>query len=153
MRAAQRLALPTVAVFQTGAAGFAARQGLGAFRPLIWRVAKDPRRGGPDAGAIATDPPSASEPGVEPARTVAARVDIARFNSANRDDALRRVLAPNGEVIVGYVGLLSREKRVHLHAALADIPYPSGSRRRRTGRGVVAQAAAERHVYRAQAGP
>jgi phosphatidylinositol alpha 1,6-mannosyltransferase len=42
----------------------------------------------------------------------------------NRDDALRRVLAPNGEVIVGYVGRLSREKRVHLLAAQADIPVP-----------------------------
>jgi phosphatidylinositol alpha 1,6-mannosyltransferase len=37
MRSARRLALPTVGVFQTDAAAFAARHGLGAFRPLIWR--------------------------------------------------------------------------------------------------------------------
>jgi phosphatidylinositol alpha 1,6-mannosyltransferase len=123
MRAARRLALPTVAVFQTDAAGFAARNGLGAFRPLIWYELRRIH----DAADLTL------VPSTETHRQLADRgwnrlamwprgVDIARFNPANRDEGLRRVLAPNGETIVGYVGRLSREKRVHLLAHLADLP-------------------------------
>jgi phosphatidylinositol alpha 1,6-mannosyltransferase len=76
MRAAQRLALPTVAVFQTDAAGFAAGHGLGAFRPL--------RRIHDAADRTLVPSPQIHRQllnrGWNRLAPVAARVDIARFN-------------------------------------------------------------------------
>jgi len=49
-------------------------------------------------------------------------VDTERFNPSVRDERLRAELAPNGEMIVGYVGRLAIEKRVDLLASVAGLP-------------------------------
>jgi len=49
-------------------------------------------------------------------------VDTARFKPELRDEALRRELAPNGELIVGYVGRLAPEKHVELLSGVCGIP-------------------------------
>src|SRR5258708_39855777 len=49
-------------------------------------------------------------------------VDTERFSPARRDHRLRAEIAPDGEVIVGYVGRLAIEKRVDLLAAVAALP-------------------------------
>jgi phosphatidylinositol alpha 1,6-mannosyltransferase len=49
-------------------------------------------------------------------------VDTVRFHPAKRSDALRRVLAPRGQLLVGYVGRLAVEKRVDLLAPLCRRP-------------------------------
>jgi phosphatidylinositol alpha 1,6-mannosyltransferase len=49
-------------------------------------------------------------------------VDTERFAPARRDDRLRAQIAPDGEVIVGYIGRLAVEKRVDLLAAVAALP-------------------------------
>ena len=49
-------------------------------------------------------------------------VDTERFHPAKRDKALRAALAPNGEVLAGYVGRLATEKRVDLLAGVAALP-------------------------------
>jgi phosphatidylinositol alpha 1,6-mannosyltransferase len=49
-------------------------------------------------------------------------VDIEGFHPARRDEAVRRVLAPGGEILVGYVGRLAVEKRVDLLAQAARLP-------------------------------
>src|SRR5258708_27844935 len=49
-------------------------------------------------------------------------VDTERFSPARRDERLRAEIAPDGEVIVGYVGRLAVEKRVDLLGAVAALP-------------------------------
>jgi phosphatidylinositol alpha 1,6-mannosyltransferase len=49
-------------------------------------------------------------------------VDSVQFHPGRRDEAVRRALAPNGEVLVGYVGRLAVEKRVDLLAETVGIP-------------------------------
>lgn len=53
-------------------------------------------------------------------------VDAATFHPSWRADAgtraLRRALAPHGEVLVGYVGRLAPEKELHRLATLRDVP-------------------------------
>lgn len=49
-------------------------------------------------------------------------VDTARFRPELRDEQLRRSLAPNGELIVGYVGRLAPEKHVELLAGACATP-------------------------------
>jgi phosphatidylinositol alpha 1,6-mannosyltransferase len=49
-------------------------------------------------------------------------VDTARFAPQHRDAGLRDELAPNGELLVGYVGRLAPEKRIERLAALGRMP-------------------------------
>ncbi len=121
--AARRLDLPTVAVFQTDAAGFASHYGFGMFGPLIWHELRRIHT----AADLTLVPSTASW------RQLAARgvprlarwprgVDLELFNPAHRSAELRRQLAPNGEVIIGYAGRVSHEKRVGLLRHVADLP-------------------------------
>ena len=54
-------------------------------------------------------------------------MDAARFDPARRDTAFRARLAPNGELLVGYVGRLAPEKHVELLAAVAGLDGVRGS--------------------------
>jgi phosphatidylinositol alpha 1,6-mannosyltransferase len=49
-------------------------------------------------------------------------VDSALFHPSRRSEELRRQLAPDGELIVGYVGRLAVEKRVEQLRVLDDLP-------------------------------
>jgi phosphatidylinositol alpha 1,6-mannosyltransferase len=49
-------------------------------------------------------------------------VDTELLRPDKRDEALRAELAPNGEVLAGYVGRLATEKRVDLLAPVARLP-------------------------------
>jgi phosphatidylinositol alpha 1,6-mannosyltransferase len=48
-------------------------------------------------------------------------VDTVRFRPGLRDEALRRELAPHGELIVGYVGRLAPEKHIELLSAVCGL--------------------------------
>jgi phosphatidylinositol alpha 1,6-mannosyltransferase len=49
-------------------------------------------------------------------------VDSCRFDPAKRSARMRAELAPDGELVVGYVGRLAAEKRVDLLAKVAQLP-------------------------------
>ncbi|MFD3564409.1 glycosyltransferase family 4 protein [Streptomyces sp. NPDC058686] len=121
MAAAARLRIPAVAVYQTDLAGYA-RTYMGAGEATAWR-----RIRGVHGAADRTLAPSSAAVrdleghGVPRVRLWPRGVDTVRFRPDLRDEALRRELAPNGELIVGYVGRLAPEKQVDLLAGACGL--------------------------------
>ncbi|WP_440556806.1 glycosyltransferase family 4 protein [Streptomyces sp. SCPE 10] len=121
MAAAARLGLPAVAVYQTDLAGYA-RTYMGAGEAAAWRRIRSVH-----AAADRTLAPSTAalrdleEHGIPRVRLWPRGVDTVRFRPDRRDEALRRELAPNGELIVGYVGRLAPEKHVELLAGVCGL--------------------------------
>ncbi|WP_409473286.1 glycosyltransferase family 4 protein [Streptomyces sp. HC307] len=122
MAAAARLGLPAVAVYQTDLAGYA-RTYVGAGEAAAWRRIRSVHA----AADRTLAPSSASQAdleahGVPRVHLWRRGVDTARFRPDLRDDALRRELAPNGELIVGYVGRLAPEKHIELLSGVCGLP-------------------------------
>lgn len=122
MAAAARLGIPAVAVYQTDLAGYA-RTYMGAGEAAAWRRIRSVH----SAADLTLVPSSASmrdleAHGVPRLKLWARGVDTARFRPELRDEALRRELAPNGELIVGYVGRLAPEKHIELLAETCRLP-------------------------------
>jgi phosphatidylinositol alpha 1,6-mannosyltransferase len=121
--AARKLGIPSVAVFQTDVAGFARRYGFRGADRAIWRWLRHVHR-----QADRTLVPSSAtfdqlrDRGIERLAMWRRGVDTVRFDPAHRDAALHDTLAPGGEVVVGYVGRLAGDKRVHLLQHVADLP-------------------------------
>jgi phosphatidylinositol alpha 1,6-mannosyltransferase len=116
MAAAARLGIPAVAVYQTDLAGYA-RTYVHTGEAAAWRRIRSVH-----AAADLTLAPSSAAlhdleaHGVPRVQLWPRGVDTARFRPGLRDEAIRRELAPNGELIVGYVGRLAPEKHVELLA-------------------------------------
>ncbi|GAA4036278.1 glycosyltransferase family 1 protein [Streptomyces shaanxiensis] len=122
MAAAAKFGIPAVAVYQTDLAGYA-RTYMGAGEAAAWRRIRSVH----SAADLTLVPSSASmndleTHGVPRLKLWARGVDTARFRPELRDAALRRELAPNGEVIVGYVGRLAPEKHIDLLADTCRLP-------------------------------
>ena len=120
---AQKLRIPTVAIYQTDLAGFASRYGLSSADRVLWRWlrrihASVGRTLAPSRHAVA----ELERRGVERVARWARGVDLERYRPDRRDPALRERLAPQGELIVGYVGRLAHEKQVDLLAGLDRTP-------------------------------
>ncbi|PKW06495.1 phosphatidylinositol alpha 1,6-mannosyltransferase [Streptomyces sp. 1222.5] len=118
MAAAARLGIPAVAVYQTDLAGYA-RTYMGAGEAAAWRRIRSVH----SAADLTLAPSSAAlddleAHGVPRVRLWPRGVDTVRFRPEHRDESLRRELAPNGELIVGYVGRLAPEKHVELLAGV-----------------------------------
>ncbi|KQC37362.1 glycosyl transferase [Frankia sp. ACN1ag] len=121
--AARRLDVPSVAVYQTDIAAFAARYGLATAERTIWRWLATVHRLAARTLAPSWDSVDALlRQGVQRVARWSRGVDLERFDPGHRDADLRRQLAPGGELLVGYVGRLAREKRVDLLGAVADLP-------------------------------
>ncbi|MGJ9413730.1 glycosyltransferase family 4 protein [Aeromicrobium sp. CF4.19] len=132
IRAARTLGIPTVSIYQTDLVGFVRRYFLGgAVAPAIERHVRRIHR--------LTDrtlaPSSASleqlhSLGVPRVHYWPRGVDAVRFTPDRRDEQLRRDLlqSPEGQagtradVLVGYVGRLSKEKGLHQLRAIQDLP-------------------------------
>ncbi|MEU3728845.1 glycosyltransferase family 1 protein [Streptomyces sp. NPDC033538] len=121
MAAAARLGVPAVAVYQTDLAGYA-RTYMGAGEAAAWRRIRSVH-----AAADLTLAPSSAAlrdlraHGVPRVALWPRGVDTARFRPDRRDETLRRELAPDGELIVGYVGRLAPEKQVELLAGVCAL--------------------------------
>ncbi|MCP3816971.1 glycosyltransferase family 1 protein [Streptomyces sp. A3M-1-3] len=121
MAAAARLGVPAVAVYQTDLAGYA-RTYMGAGETTAWR-----RLRAVHTAADRTLAPSTAAlrdlelHGVPRVRLWQRGVDTVRFRPDLRDEALRRELAPGGELLVGYVGRLAPEKQVELLSGVCGL--------------------------------
>ncbi|HEU0206542.1 MAG TPA: glycosyltransferase [Pseudolysinimonas sp.] len=123
LRVADRLGIPTVAIYQTDIPGYAQRYGMPGAQPaLAQHVARIHQRAtltlAPSSAALA----ELRSARVDRLRLWARGVDSARFRPERRSAPWRARVAPNGETIVGYVGRLAPEKQVEDLAALADLP-------------------------------
>lgn len=122
-KAAAELGIPVVAIYQTDVPGYARAYRVATGEALAWRWIRQVH--GRAAATLAPSSTTAAElvaHGVPNVGRWGRGVDTELFHPSRRDEALRAELAPGGELIVGYVGRLAREKRVDLLAQTAARP-------------------------------
>jgi phosphatidylinositol alpha 1,6-mannosyltransferase len=120
LHAARYLGVPTVAVFQTDVAGFAASYGVPALSRASWAWTRHlhsraDRTLAPSTAAM-EDLAAHRIPRVH---KWGRGVDVTGFAPSARSDELRRSWSPAGKPVVGFVGRLAPEKHVERLAALA----------------------------------
>ena len=122
-RAARAMGIPSVAIYQTDLAGFAARYGWGATSPAVWAWLRKIHNQADLTLAPSTQASwQLQRHGIFPVARWGRGVDLRRFHPNHRSALLRRRLASNGELVVGYVGRLALEKQVHLLRHLRHLP-------------------------------
>ncbi|RJU02445.1 glycosyltransferase family 1 protein [Arthrobacter frigidicola] len=121
-RAAEQLGLPVIAVYQTDIPGYAARYGVPFLENWAWQRVENIH-----GGAARTLAPSSSavaqlqDRGIPRVRLWRRGVDTRRFHPSRRSTTLRAGIAPDGALLIGYVGRLAAEKQVEDLRALAGI--------------------------------
>jgi len=118
--AARRLGVPTVAVYQTDVAGFAASYGARYAAGPVWAWTRHLH----SRAARTLAPSSAAMEdlrahGVPRVHHWPRGVDITRFAPSSRDEGLRRTWSPPGKPIIGFVGRLAPEKHIDRLGVLA----------------------------------
>jgi phosphatidylinositol alpha 1,6-mannosyltransferase len=119
---AQQRRMPCLAVYQTDVAAYA-RTYVGWGEAAVWKWMRTIHNGADRTLAPSTR--SAADlvaHGIQRVWLWQRGVDVVRFDPAKRHELVRKALAPNGEVLVGYVGRLAPEKRVDLLAKTSDLP-------------------------------
>ena len=119
VKAARRLGVPTVAVYQTDVPGFAASYGIGITTRAAWAWFRHLH----NLADRTLAPSSATMESLVAHRFPrvhrwARGVDIIRFAPSARDEELRRKWSPEGKPIVGFVGRLAPEKHAERLIAL-----------------------------------
>lgn len=127
LAAANRLNIPSIAIFQTDVAGYAKRNRLGPATAWAWRFVRWVHEG----ADLTLVPSTASHAdltaaGVPRLAYWGRGVDVEHYHPNLKHGAaataLRARLSPNGEVIIGYVGRIAPEKQLERFAALRDLP-------------------------------
>ncbi|BCB79657.1 glycosyltransferase family 1 protein [Phytohabitans flavus] len=119
---AQQRRMPCLAVYQTDVAAYA-RTYVGWGEAAVWKWMRTVHNGADRTLAPSTR--SAADlvaHGIQRVWLWQRGVDVVRFDPAKRNELVRKVLAPNGEVLIGYVGRLAAEKRVDLLAKTSELP-------------------------------
>ncbi|MFB2581069.1 glycosyltransferase family 4 protein [Herbiconiux sp. P15] len=122
--AANRIGIPSVAIFQTDVAGYAKRNRLGSASKLAWRFVRWIHDGADRTLAPSTASRSDLEgAGVRRIELWGRGVDLERYHPNHRTrpgaSALRSLLSSNGrDVVVGYVGRVAPEKGLERFEAL-----------------------------------
>jgi phosphatidylinositol alpha 1,6-mannosyltransferase len=120
VQAARRLGVPTVAVFQTDIAGFAAAYGIGRLSGAAWAWTRHLHRLADRTLAPSTSAmEDLTSQGIPRIYQWARGVDLTKFAPSARDEALRQRWSPDGKPVVGFVGRLAPEKHVERLAVLA----------------------------------
>ncbi|MFB9377230.1 glycosyltransferase family 4 protein [Kineococcus gynurae] len=120
---ARRMDVPSVAIYQTDLPGYAERYRLTALTRAAWRWVRTVH-----SAATRTLAPSRhacaqlEAHGVDRVSRWPRGVDPRRFSPTHRDDELRARLAPDGELLVGYIGRLAPEKELALLRGVQDLP-------------------------------
>ena len=123
MAAARTLRLPTVAVYQTDIAAYARAYKVGATEGAAWRWIRTVHNLATRTLVPSTESAAAlSAHGVERVHLWCRGVDDELFHPSRRGPGIRRALAPNGEVVVGFVGRLAVEKQIDLLADVSHLP-------------------------------
>ena len=125
--AAERLGVPSVAIFQTDLAGYAARNKLSAATRIAWRIVRRiHQRAGLTLVPSSSSMRDLEKVGIQRLERWGRGVDLERYHPNNRlqpeTGELRSRIAPDGELIVGYIGRIAPEKQVERFAALRGIP-------------------------------
>ncbi len=125
--AANRLAVPSVAIYQTDVSGYARRNRLAVASNFAWRLVRWIHEGAdltlaPSSTSIA----ALQAAGVPRLGRWGRGVDVELFHPRRKAGPevaeLRSRLAPNGEVVVGYVGRIAPEKSLERLADLRGLP-------------------------------
>jgi phosphatidylinositol alpha 1,6-mannosyltransferase len=123
LRAARRLGLPTVAVYQTDIAGFARQYGIRAETVVARWVRRIHRRSNRTLVPSSASYTQLEAMGVEDIHLWRRGVSLDLFGPEHRSEELHARWATRKEkVVVGYVGRLAAEKQVRRLAEVAQIP-------------------------------
>ena len=125
--AAERLGIPSVAIYQTELSGYMERYNLGAAKPLLDKAVATIHL--PATLNLAPTKQTVqylNSLGIRSVDIWGRGVDLDLFHPNRKSepatDALRAKWAPNGEKIVGYVGRLAAEKQVERFSELFGTP-------------------------------
>ena len=125
--AANRIGVPTVAIYQTDLSGYMDRYNMSFARPILDKLVSTIHT--PATMNLAPTAEGAkylSDLGVPRVDVWGRGVDLDLYHPNRKFDAeveaLRAKWAPNGEQIIGYVGRIAAEKQVHRFAELFNIP-------------------------------
>ena len=126
-RAAEELGIPSVAIYQTDLIGFAeryAKPGLGAggIRAMAYLTRKIHTLVDRTLAPSTASMRQLEELEVPRLALWPRGVDLEAFHPGLRDEGLRRQLAPDGRLLVGYVGRLAPEKELELLTYLSGDP-------------------------------
>ncbi|WP_100444364.1 glycosyltransferase family 4 protein [Glycomyces xiaoerkulensis] len=112
-----------VAVWQTDLPSYTRAYHLTAFEQLVWRrLRRIHSQAAVNLALSRCTARSLAAQGIAGVEVLPHGVDTDRFDPARRDRSVHDALAPDGELLVGYVGRLAREKHLHLLKAASELP-------------------------------